>query len=131
MVGLGAVPHADHGLQAAALPQRPASGTALGDLQIEVVGVVSNHLDAEPLVKSHGLDFHHLPVTPDTKADAEVQLMALVEQHEVHLVVLARYMQILSDGLCRRLSGRAINIHHSFLPSFKGAKPYHRRSSAA
>ena len=87
--------------------------------------MVSNHLDAEPLVKSYGLDFHHLPVTPDTKADAEAQLMALVEQHEVHLVVLARYMQILSDGLCRRLSGRAINIHHSFLPSFKGAKPYH------
>jgi formyltetrahydrofolate deformylase len=96
-----------------------------GDVQIEVVGVVSNHLDAEPLVKSYGLDFHHLPVTPDTKADAEAQLMALVERHEVHVVVLARYMQILSDGLCRRLSGRAINIHHSFLPSFKGAKPYH------
>ena len=87
--------------------------------------MVSNHLDAEPLVKSYGLDFHHLPVTPDTKADAEAQLMALVEQHEVDLVVLARYMQILSDGLCRQLSGRAINIHHSFLPSFKGAKPYH------
>ncbi len=96
-----------------------------GDLQIDVVGVVSNHLDAEPLVKAHGLQFHHVPVTPETKADAEAQLMQLVDDHGVHLVVLARYMQILSDGLCRRLSGRAINIHHSFLPSFKGAKPYH------
>ena len=96
-----------------------------GDLQIDVVGVVSNHLDAEPLVKSYGLEFHHLPVTPETKADAEAQLMQLVDDNGVHLVVLARYMQILSDGLCRRLSGRAINIHHSFLPSFKGAKPYH------
>ena len=96
-----------------------------GDLQIDVVGVVSNHLDAEPLVKAHGLEFHHLPVTPDTKAEAEARLMALVDEHDVHLVVLARYMQILSDQLCRRLSGRAINIHHSFLPSFKGAKPYH------
>ena len=97
-----------------------------GDLQIEVAGVVSNHLDAEPLVKSYGIDFHHLPVTPDTKADAEAQLMALVERARAsHLVVLARYMQVLSDELCRRLSGRAINIHHSFLPSFKGARPYH------
>ena len=95
-----------------------------GDLPIDVVGVVSNHLDAEPLVKSHGLEFHHLPVTPDTKAEAEAQLMALVDDHDVHLVVLARYMQILSDQLCRRLGGRAINIHHSFLPSFAGARPY-------
>jgi formyltetrahydrofolate deformylase len=96
-----------------------------GDLQIEIPVVVSNHVDAEPLVKSYGLDFVHLPVTPDTKADAERALLALVEQHDVHLVVLARYMQILSDDLCRELDGRAINIHHSFLPSFKGAKPYH------
>jgi len=96
-----------------------------GDLQIDVVGVVSNHPDAEQLVKSYGLEFHHLPVTPDTKAEAEAALMELVDRSGVHLVVLARYMQILSDGLCRRLSGRAINIHHSFLPSFKGAKPYH------
>jgi formyltetrahydrofolate deformylase len=96
-----------------------------GDLQVEIVGVVSNHLDAEPLVKSYGLEFHHLPVTPDTKEEAEAELMRLVDDRQVHLVVLARYMQILSDQLCRRLSGRAINIHHSFLPSFKGAKPYH------
>ena len=96
-----------------------------GALNIEVPVVVSNHTDAEPLVKSHGIAFRHIPVSPDTKQQAEAQLLELVDTHDVHLVVLARYMQILSDGLCRTLSGRAINIHHSFLPSFKGAKPYH------
>jgi formyltetrahydrofolate deformylase len=96
-----------------------------GDLQIEVPVVVSNHLDAEPLVKSHGIEFRHIPVTPDTKEAAERELMGLVDDLGIHLVVLARYMQILSDPLCRQLSGRAINIHHSFLPSFKGARPYH------
>jgi formyltetrahydrofolate deformylase len=100
--------------------------TTTGDLQIEVPLVVSNHLDAEPLVKSHGIDYLHLPVTPDTKADAEARLVRLVDELDIDLVVLARYMQILSDDLCRHLSGRAINIHHSFLPSFKGAKPYHQ-----
>jgi formyltetrahydrofolate deformylase len=99
--------------------------TTTGDLQLEVPVVVSNHLDAEPLVKSYGIEFHHLPVTPDTKRAAETELMGLVDDLGIHLVVLARYMQILSDPLCRQLSGRAINIHHSFLPSFKGAKPYH------
>ena len=97
-----------------------------GSLQIDIPAVVSNHRDAEPLVRSHGLDFVHLPVTPETKPAAEKELLRLVETHDVHLVVLARYMQVLSDGLCRELSGRAINIHHSFLPSFKGAKPYHQ-----
>ena len=96
-----------------------------GDLQIEVPAVVSNHPDAGPLVKSYGIDFHHIPVTPDTKDSAERDLLGLVDDLDIHLVVLARYMQILSDPLCRQLSGRAINIHHSFLPSFKGAKPYH------
>jgi formyltetrahydrofolate deformylase len=96
-----------------------------GALQIEVPAVVSNHLDAEPLVKSYGIPFHHVPVAPDTKQQAEQQLMELVDGLGIHVVVLARYMQILSDPLCRQLSGRAINIHHSFLPSFKGAKPYH------
>jgi formyltetrahydrofolate deformylase len=100
--------------------------TSTGDLQIEVPLVVSNHRDAEPLVRSHGIAFHHLPVTPDTKAEAEAELLRLVDDLGIHLVVLARYMQILSDDLCRELSGRAINIHHSFLPSFKGAKPYHQ-----
>ena len=97
-----------------------------GALQIEIPAVVSNHPDAGPLVRSYGLDFHHVPVTPETKADAEKQLMELVDKTDTHLVVLARYMQVLSDDLCRQLSGRAINIHHSFLPSFKGARPYHQ-----
>jgi formyltetrahydrofolate deformylase len=96
-----------------------------GALQIDVPAVVSNHPDAEPLVKSYGIDFHHIPVSPDTKQQAETQLLELVDGLGIHLVVLARYMQILSEGLCRTLGGRAINIHHSFLPSFKGAKPYH------
>ena len=97
-----------------------------GSLQIEIPVVVSNHLDAEPLVRAHGLDFVHVPVTPETKPWAEDQVRELVEKHGIHLVVLARYMQVLSDELCAELSGRAINIHHSFLPSFKGAKPYHQ-----
>jgi len=96
-----------------------------GALQIEVPVVVSNHPDAEPLVKSFGIDFHHIPVSPDTKHEAEAELLQLVGTLGIDLVVLARYMQILSDDLCRTLSGRAINIHHSFLPSFKGARPYH------
>jgi formyltetrahydrofolate deformylase len=96
-----------------------------GALQIEVPAVVSNHPDAEAMVKSYGIPFHHIPVSPDTKQEAEAELLRLVDGLGIHLVVLARYMQILSDPLCRSLSGRAINIHHSFLPSFKGAKPYH------
>ena len=97
-----------------------------GALQIEIPVVVSNHLDAEPLVKAHGLAFEHIPVSADTKEVAEDRLRELMEQHGIHLVVLARYMQVLSDRLCSELEGRAINIHHSFLPSFKGAKPYHQ-----
>ena len=100
--------------------------TTTGDLQIEVPLVVSNHRDAEPLVRSYGIDFLHVPVTPDTKAEAEAELLRKVDELGIDLVVLARYMQILSDDLCRALSGKAINIHHSFLPSFKGAKPYHQ-----
>jgi formyltetrahydrofolate deformylase len=100
--------------------------TTTGDLQIEVPLVVSNHRDAEAMARHYGVDFHHLPITPDTKAAAEAELLQLVDDLGIHLVVLARYMQILSDDLCRTLSGRAINIHHSFLPSFKGAKPYHQ-----
>jgi formyltetrahydrofolate deformylase len=97
-----------------------------GALQIDIPVVVSNHPDAEPLVRSHGLEFAHVPVTPETKPAAEAELLRLVKEHDVDLVVLARYMQVLSDDLCRELSGKAINIHHSFLPSFKGAKPYHQ-----
>ena len=97
-----------------------------GGLQIEVPAVVSNHRDLEPLATSYGVPFHHVPVTPESKPAAEQRLLELVAEHDIDLVVLARYMQILSDDLSRRLSGRAINIHHSFLPSFKGARPYHQ-----
>jgi len=97
-----------------------------GQLNAEVAAVVSNHRDFEPLVRSHGVAFHHLPVTADTKGEQEAQILELVEQLNIDLVVLARYMQILSGDLCRALAGRAINIHHSFLPSFKGAKPYYQ-----
>jgi formyltetrahydrofolate deformylase len=97
-----------------------------GAVQIEIPAVVSNHPDAGPLVRSYGIDFRHVPVTSTTKSDAEEQLMEIVDSTGSDLVVLARYMQVLSDDLCRRLSGRAINIHHSFLPSFKGARPYHQ-----
>ncbi len=97
-----------------------------GDLPIDIVGVVSNHEDCRGLVEYFGLPFTVIPVTKDTKAQAEAELLAMVEAQDVGLVVLARYMQILSDGLCRALEGRAINIHHSFLPGFKGAKPYHQ-----
>jgi formyltetrahydrofolate deformylase len=97
-----------------------------GALQVEIPVVVSNHRDAEPLVRSYGIDFLHLPVTPETKPAAERRLLEVVEETGTDLVVLARYMQVLSDDLCRQLSGRAINIHHSFLPSFKGARPYHQ-----
>ena len=97
-----------------------------GALNVEIPAVVSNHPDAGALVRSYGHPFHHVPVTPETKPDAEKRLLDLVEETGSHLVVLARYMQVLSDDLCRQLSGRAINIHHSFLPSFKGARPYHQ-----
>lgn len=96
------------------------------DLPIEIVAVVSNHPDHEDLVRWHRVPFHHIPVSAATKPEAESRLLQLVDELDVDLVVLARYMQILSDDLARTLSGRAINIHHSFLPSFKGAKPYHQ-----
>ena len=95
-------------------------------LRVDIAGIVSNHGDFAPLAESYGIPFHHLPVTAATKAAQEQQIVALVEQQSIDLVVLARYMQILSPELCDALAGRAINIHHSFLPSFKGAKPYHQ-----
>ncbi|MFI1740219.1 formyltetrahydrofolate deformylase [Streptomyces sioyaensis] len=100
--------------------------TRSGDLPIDVVGVVSNHRDHEALVAWHGIPFFHLPVTAATKPEAEARLLDIINSFDVDLVVLARYMQVLSDDLCTRLAGRTINIHHSFLPSFKGAKPYHQ-----
>ncbi|MDR0366049.1 MAG: formyltetrahydrofolate deformylase [Bifidobacteriaceae bacterium] len=93
-------------------------------LPVDIVAVVSNHEDLASVAEFYGVPFHHIPVTPDTKAQAEAQLTDLITDLDVELVVLARYMQILSTELCAFLEGRAINIHHSFLPSFKGARPY-------
>ena len=97
-----------------------------GDIPLEIAAVVSNHPDCEALVKRYNIPFHFIPVTPETKNDAEDQLLALVKSYSIDFVVLARYMQILSPELCAQLSGHVINIHHSFLPGFKGAKPYHQ-----
>lgn len=97
-----------------------------GQLPVDIVGVAGNHDTLRPLAEFYGHDFHHIPITPDTKAAAEAELRRLVDELDVELIVLARYMQILSPELCERLHGRVINIHHSFLPSFKGAKPYHQ-----
>ncbi|MEU3094125.1 formyltetrahydrofolate deformylase [Streptomyces sp. NPDC006967] len=97
-----------------------------GALPVEIAGVVSNHTDFAELVSSYNIPFHHLPVPKDGKAEAEARLLEIVREGDVELVVLARYMQVLSGDLCKQLSGRIINIHHSFLPSFKGAKPYHQ-----
>jgi formyltetrahydrofolate deformylase len=98
------------------------AGTLGGDIAL----VVSNHDDLRVMAEAAGLPYVHVPVTPATKPEAEAELLQLVEEHDIDLVVLARYMQVLSDDLCRALEGRAINIHHSFLPGFKGAKPYHQ-----
>ncbi|MEU5266271.1 formyltetrahydrofolate deformylase [Amycolatopsis sp. NPDC021455] len=97
-----------------------------GGLGAEIAVVVSNHEDLRPMAEAAGVPFVHVPVTPETKPEAEQRLLDLVGEYEADLVVLARYMQVLSDALCRKLEGRAINIHHSFLPGFKGAKPYHQ-----
>lgn len=99
---------------------------AQGELDMEITAIVSNHRDLRPMAEREGIRFVYLPVTKETKAKQEAALMDIVEETGTELVVLARYMQILSDNLCRQLSGRAINIHHSFLPGFKGAKPYHQ-----
>jgi formyltetrahydrofolate deformylase len=97
-----------------------------GALLVDIPAIVSNHRDLEPLAATYGIPFHHIEVTPETKPAAEAQLLGLVDDLGIHLVVLARYMQVLSDESSRALAGRAINIHHSFLPSFKGARPYHQ-----
>jgi formyltetrahydrofolate deformylase len=97
-----------------------------GLLPIDVKAIVSNHRDFYQLAASYDIPFYHVPVTPTTKAAAEAELLKIVDQEKAELVVLARYMQVLSDDLCRKLDGRAINIHHSFLPGFKGAKPYYQ-----
>jgi formyltetrahydrofolate deformylase len=98
----------------------------MGELKMDIVGIGSNHMDLAPLARQHGLPFHHLPITADTKAQQEARLLDLFDTSGAELMVLARYMQILSGETSRKLEGRAINIHHSFLPGFKGAKPYHQ-----
>ncbi|MGY4492274.1 formyltetrahydrofolate deformylase [Pseudomonas sp. TE3610] len=97
-----------------------------GEMDMTITAIVSNHLELRPMAEREGIRFIYLPVTKDTKARQEAELMKVVDETQTDLVVLARYMQILSDDLCKQLSGRAINIHHSFLPGFKGAKPYHQ-----
>jgi formyltetrahydrofolate deformylase len=97
-----------------------------GSLPVDITGVVSNHETFRDLTESYKLSYHYIPVTPDTKPTAEAQLLSLIDETKTELVVLARYMQILSTEVCKRVEGRMINIHHSFLPSFKGAKPYHQ-----
>ena len=97
-----------------------------GLLKLDVRAIISNHRDFYQLAASYNVPFHHIPVTATSKADAEARQHEIIENEGADLVVLARYMQILSDGLCQKLAGRAINIHHSFLPSFKGARPCHQ-----
>ncbi|MFT4020259.1 MAG: formyltetrahydrofolate deformylase [Acinetobacter sp.] len=97
-----------------------------GDLDFQITAIVSNHLDLRPVAEREGIRFIYLPITKETKQQQEQQLLDIVDETGTQLVILARYMQILSNNLCTQLSGRAINIHHSFLPGFKGAKPYHQ-----
>ena len=95
-------------------------------LPIDLRAISSNHADFRPQVEAQGIPFHHVPVSAATREAAEARQLEIIESSGAELVVLARYMQILSDNLCRQLQGRAINIHHSFLPSFKGARPYYQ-----
>jgi formyltetrahydrofolate deformylase len=97
-----------------------------GVMPVDIVGVVSNHTDLRGLVEWHQIPFFHLPVTAETRNEQEAAILELMSRYRVDLLVLARYMQILSNEMCRAISGRCINIHHSFLPSFKGARPYHQ-----
>ncbi len=103
----------------------------IGALPIDIVGVVSNHFDYQKVIVNHDIPFHHIKVTKENKPKAEAQLLEIVEQTGAELIVLARYMQVLSDALCKKMSGRIINIHHSFLPSFKGPTPTSRPMSVA
>lgn len=100
--------------------------THSGQLPVEIAGIVSNHSDYAAMAAAYSIPFHHLPVSAETRQAQEQQIVDIVNRENIDLVVLARYMQILSNDLCKALSGKAINIHHSFLPSFKGARPYHQ-----
>jgi len=97
-----------------------------GELRMQVTAIVSNHAKLEPIARQNGIPFIHMPVTPETKPAQEARLLEFIGSTNTDLVVLARYMQIFSDDLCKKLTGHAVNIHHSFLPGFKGAKPYHQ-----
>jgi len=112
------VSKADHCLQDLLAQRRR------GELDMDLVAVVSNHADLAPLARAEGVPFHHLPITAETKAQQEAQVLRCIRETGAELVVLARYMQVLSADLCRELEGRVVNIHHSFLPGFKGARPY-------
>lgn len=98
----------------------------MGELKMDIVGIASNHPDLAPLARQHDLPFRHFPITPDTKAEQEARWLDLFASSGAELVILARYMQVLSPDTSAQLANRAINIHHSFLPGFKGAKPYHQ-----
>ncbi|PRY73159.1 formyltetrahydrofolate deformylase [Halomonas ventosae] len=98
----------------------------IGQLPIDIRAIVSNHPDLENLAAWHGIAYHHFPITAETKPEQEAQVWSVIEQTGAELVILARYMQVLSSDMCEKLSGRAINIHHSLLPGFKGARPYHQ-----
>jgi len=97
-----------------------------GDLQIDIAAIISNHPDLEELAKWHGIPYYHLPISKETKTAQEAKVWQIIEDSEADLVVLARYMQVLSSEMCKKLSGKAINIHHSLLPGFKGARPYYQ-----
>src|SRR5271169_276685 len=114
------VSHLDHCLEDLVYRQRT------GELKMDIPAIVSNHLTLKRVADANAIAFHHMPITPETKAAQEARLVELIERTQTELVVLARYMQIFSDAACRKLHGRVINIHHSFLPSFVGAKPYHQ-----
>ncbi|WFM71301.1 formyltetrahydrofolate deformylase [Halomonas sp. CKK8] len=98
----------------------------IGQLPIDIRAIVSNHPDLENLAAWHGIAYHHFPITAETKPEQEAQVWSVIEETGAELVILARYMQVLSSDMCEKLSGRAINIHHSLLPGFKGARPYHQ-----
>lgn len=98
----------------------------IGELKIDISAIVSNHPDLEPIALAHCIPFYHLPITPETKVEQEIRLFSIIEKSRSDLIILARYMQILSSELSATLRGRVINIHHSFLPGFKGSKPYHQ-----
>ncbi len=99
---------------------------ATGELDVELCAVVSNHANLGPITEAHGIPFHHVPFTPETKAEAFERVRVLVDDFDPHAIVLARFMQVLPPHLCDAWAGRALNIHHSFLPSFAGARPYHQ-----